>query len=122
MILKKDESKRTKEEKELLYNYSEIAREASLRMERRQKLKERIKEVEDSESVMDSKCQELAKAISKAENLVVYTGAGISTAARIPDYRGASGIWTLLQKGKDIGYPLVLFIQKNYILQLVYTS
>ncbi|KAK6623902.1 hypothetical protein RUM44_010758 [Polyplax serrata] len=103
VILQKDESKRTKEEKELLFNYSEIVREASLRIEKRKKLKERLKEVEDADAVLDEKCKQLAEAISKAEYLVVYTGAGISTAARIPDYRGASGIWTLLQQGKDIG-------------------
>lgn len=87
----------------MLFNYSEIVREASLRIEKRKKLKERLKEVEDADAVLDEKCKQLAEAISKAEYLVVYTGAGISTAARIPDYRGASGIWTLLQQGKDIG-------------------
>lgn len=103
MILQKDESKRTKEEKELLFNYSEVVKEAAVRIEKRQKLKERLKEVEDSEAVLDAKCKQLAEAVAKAEYLVVYTGAGISTAARIPDYRGTSGIWTLLQQGKDIG-------------------
>ncbi|KAL0278623.1 UNVERIFIED_CONTAM: hypothetical protein PYX00_000393 [Menopon gallinae] len=102
-ILRKDEAKRTKEENDLLSNYSEIVKEAAIRLQKREKLKERLKEVEDVESVIDEKCKQLAEALSKAEYLVVYTGAGISTSARIPDYRGASGIWTLLQQGKDIG-------------------
>lgn len=41
----------------------------------------RKKEIEDPEDVLSEKCSKLAAAIAKAKNLVVYTGAGISTAA-----------------------------------------
>ena len=46
----------------------------------------RKKEIEDPEDVLNDKCSKLAAAIAKARNLVVYTGAGISTAAGKTSY------------------------------------
>ncbi|XP_046407424.1 NAD-dependent protein deacetylase Sirt7 [Ischnura elegans] len=102
-ILMKPESDRSDEEKKFLFECSEVVEEVKKRIQSRQRIKERLKEFEDPPGELAEKCSTLASAIKSARHLVIYTGAGISTAACIPDYRGANGIWTLLQQGKDIG-------------------
>ena len=37
--------------------------------------------------------QELSQYISEAKNIVIFTGAGISTESGIPDFRGPKGVW-----------------------------
>lgn len=39
----------------------------------------------------------LADAVDRAERVVVFTGAGISTESGIPDYRSPGGLWTKIQ-------------------------
>ena len=41
-----------------------------------------------------TKVDELKRMIAEAENIVAFTGAGISTESGIPDYRSPGGIWT----------------------------
>ncbi|MHA2503512.1 MAG: SIR2 family NAD-dependent protein deacylase [Candidatus Kariarchaeaceae archaeon] len=41
----------------------------------------------------------VAGRIHSSSHLVVFTGAGVSTASGLPDYRGPEGVWTLRDKG-----------------------
>ncbi|KAE8750582.1 hypothetical protein FOCC_FOCC002562 [Frankliniella occidentalis] len=101
--LQKKEEDQTEEERQLILKNSDLVKKARDSLKKKEDMKARSEEVEDPDEVLVPKCEELAAALRNSKNLVVYTGAGISTAAKIPDYRGSNGIWTLLQKGKDIG-------------------
>jgi NAD-dependent SIR2 family protein deacetylase len=61
------------------------------------KSEEAKKEYFDSPAVLEKKVQELADMILESNNFTVFTGAGISTASGIPDYR--SGANTVLKTG-----------------------
>jgi NAD-dependent deacetylase sirtuin 7 len=61
-------------------------------------------ETEDSPERIDAVCEEFAECMLNSKCVVIYTGAGISTAANIPDYRGPEGIWTKLRDGRELGY------------------
>ncbi|GJN13001.1 hypothetical protein PR202_ga31334 [Eleusine coracana subsp. coracana] len=52
-------------------------------------------EIFDSSEILQNKIEELAAMVQKSKHLVVFTGAGISTASGIPDFRGPKGVWTL---------------------------
>ena len=44
--------------------------------------------------VSDSSIERARRLVEEATTVVVLTGAGVSTASGIPDYRGAEGVWT----------------------------
>ena len=54
----------------------------------------------DSERLLKTNLRALVELVRDAKHLVILTGAGISTSAGIPDFRGPNGIWTV-QKVKD---------------------
>eukprot|EP00560_Eucampia_antarctica_P005713 CAMPEP_0197835368 /NCGR_PEP_ID=MMETSP1437-20131217/25523_1 /TAXON_ID=49252 ORGANISM="Eucampia antarctica, Strain CCMP1452" /NCGR_SAMPLE_ID=MMETSP1437 /ASSEMBLY_ACC=CAM_ASM_001096 /LENGTH=336 /DNA_ID=CAMNT_0043440731 /DNA_START=93 /DNA_END=1103 /DNA_ORIENTATION=- len=56
----------------------------------------------DSQRVLDRKMKKLINMVQQAQYIVILTGAGVSTTAGIPDFRGPKGIWTReLHQKKD---------------------
>jgi NAD-dependent SIR2 family protein deacetylase len=48
---------------------------------------------------LEERIEKLARWMSEAKYLVVFTGAGISTESGLPDFRGPDGIWTRQARG-----------------------
>ncbi|KAL1517359.1 hypothetical protein ABEB36_001130 [Hypothenemus hampei] len=120
LILQKSEDNRTSKDLKKLSECSDMIEEVQQRLKKREELKKRMEEFEDPEDVLVQKCQILAQAIAQSQHLVVYTGAGISTAAKIPDYRGPNGIWTRLREGKDIGDHDLSLAEPTYTHMALY--
>ncbi|KAK5649412.1 hypothetical protein RI129_000441 [Pyrocoelia pectoralis] len=53
----------------------------------------------DTSDKIEEKCKLLTQWILESRHVVFHTGAGISTAAGIPDFRGPNGVWTLEKQG-----------------------
>lgn len=61
------------------------------------KTEDEKKEYFDAPEVLEKKIDELARLVKGSKNFQVFTGAGLSTAAGIPDYR--SGANTVIETG-----------------------
>merc|ERR1719301_239066 len=60
---------------------------------------EMAKERYDSPEELERKVDMLVGWIKASQHLIAFTGAGISTSAGIPDFRGPEGKWTREAKG-----------------------
>ena len=52
----------------------------------------------DPPAALRAAARQLAQLLRHSRHTVAFTGAGVSTAVGIPDFRGPKGIWTLQQK------------------------
>lgn len=100
-VLKKDEEARSESDIKMLNEWSFLIpeAEAKIKMELAKSiLKQRAIEQEESPESIEQKADTLAQLIVDSNYIVIYTGAGISTSASIPDYRGPNGLWTQIKK------------------------
>ncbi|KAJ8270066.1 hypothetical protein GJAV_G00109960 [Gymnothorax javanicus] len=59
-----------------------------------------LPEAFDSPEELQRKVADLAQLVRESRYMVVHTGAGISTSAGIPDFRGPNGVWTMEERGE----------------------
>ena len=68
-------------------------------------------ELRECDADMQVKVDKLVDLLRRAKHIVVFTGAGISTSAGIPDFRGPHGVWTRQRQGFEPPNASVQFSQ-----------
>ena len=58
----------------------------------------------DGEEELAKKAKRAAELLGVSVSAICFTGAGISTAAGLGDYRGVRGKWTLEERGENLPY------------------
>ena len=77
--------------------------------------KEKIEYLEPN-STLIPKIKEISKLLKSCDYCAVFIGNGVSTSAKIPDFRGPKGIWTKLHKKEKIEYDVDTNKLENVIL------
>lgn len=57
----------------------------------------------------DNNIKRIADLIKASNNVIVFTGAGISTNCGIPDFRGDNGLYSFVMKKYNLPYPEAIF-------------
>jgi len=70
-----------------------------------------LPELIGSKEDLEQKARQLADMIRQSKHFIVFTGAGISTSAGIPDFRGPEGAWTLQAQGRQCAAPTTSTLQ-----------
>lgn len=58
---------------------------------------------------MENQILEIYKEIEKAKEIIVFTGAGVSTNSGIPDFRSKNGLYATVEKQYNLPYPEAIF-------------
>ena len=110
-VIAKPSNERTKEESKLLDAHEEkvssLLKQMEKSLHRKRLLEEKAEEKEDSRQEIDDAVAVVMKLLREDAGLqfVLHTGAGISTSAKIPDFRGKNGVWTKQRKGESVSMP-----------------
>lgn len=56
-----------------------------------------------------NKIENVVKLIKESTNIVLFTGAGISTSCGIPDFRSEKGLYSIIKERYDLPYPEAIF-------------